>query len=235
MNIGYIRVSTIDQDTEKQLAELERYVLDKKMILDKTIEIEISSRKSMKKRKIDDLLNQLDQEDNLIVCEMSRIARSVKELEHIFETCRNKKVNIILVKEGLIVKHDDENPMTRMFLQMLGMFAEFEKNIISARTKEALKSKKDIYFKKHGKELTLGNHLKFLNTQFDQHEEEIYKHIEGGIPLTTVAKLLSINHNGDFKGSTLNTWFKKRYEKDKMLNTWQPRAEWLAHKVKKSK
>lgn len=224
MNIGYLRVSTDTQTLQNQIDEIERYVLNNKMVLDDKIEIEISSRKTLEERKINELFSMLKEGDNLLVCELSRLARSLKELEIIVETFTKMKVNVILIKEGLTIKHDDKNPMTKMFFQMLGMFAEFERNLISLRTSEALKSRK-------GKGV-LGHKKKFMKNNFDQFEEKIYQFKENGIPFTTIAKLLNAeNDRNDLTSHALTAWFNKRYKKDSLLDIYQPTTEWLQFKA----
>lgn len=223
MNIGYLRVSTDTQNLKNQTEEIERYVLNNKMILDDKIEIEISSRKTLEQRKINELFSMLKENDNLLVCELSRLARSLKELEIIVEQFKIMKVNLILIKEGLTIKHDDNNPMTKMFFQMLGMFAEFERNLISMRTKEALASRKGAG--------VLGHNKKFMKNSFDAHETQIYKYLENGINYTTITKLLNVESGTTtLKAPALTKWINKRYTRDNMLKTWQMKKEWKEYK-----
>lgn len=225
MNIGYIRVSTDTQNLKNQVEEIERYVLNNKMILDDKIEIEISSRKTLEQRKINELFSMLNENDNLLVCELSRLARSLKELEIIVEQFKIMKVNLILIKEGLSIKWDDNNPMTKMFFQMLGMFAEFERNLISLRTKEALASRKGTG--------TLGHNKKFMKNDFDKYEKEIYKYLDNNINFTTITKLLNAEHQTTLKAPALTKWINSRYTRNNMLKAWQMKTEWKKYKEDK--
>lgn len=225
MNIGYKRVSTDKQTIKNQTEEIERYIINNKMILDKSIEVEISSRKTLEQRKINELFSMLNENDNLIVCELSRLARSLKELEIIVEEFKKMKVNLILIKEGLTIKHDDNNPMTKMFFQMLGMFAEFERNLISLRTTEALASRK-------GKGV-LGHNKTFMTSQIDKYEKEIYKNLELGLSFTSITKLINADIQADekaVKAPTVTKWINKRYYKDDNFNIWQMKEEWKQFK-----
>lgn len=225
-NIGYLRVSTTKQNLDNQVQEIERYVLSNKMILDDMIKIQISSRKTMQERGIEELFNMLNENDNLIVCELSRLGRSVKELEIIFETLKKMKINVILLKEGLKIEHDSNNPMLKMFFQMLGMFAEFERNLISERTKSALASRK-------GRGI-LGHNKLFMKSICDNYEKEIYKYLDKNIPFTTITKLLNAEFNINIKAPTLTKWINKRYYFDDTFKIWQIKKEWEKEKLSKN-
>ncbi len=76
MNIAYIRVSTDKQDKASWRLEIEQYCAEKNIKLDKILEVEISTRKTEKKRKIPEL-RKLKKDDLLITCELSRLGRSM--------------------------------------------------------------------------------------------------------------------------------------------------------------
>ena len=78
--LGYIRVSTVQQDTEVQRTAIRAYCKAHKIRVTRYVELTMSSRKSTKERKIDELLNQLDAGDTLIMSELSRLARSVGQI-----------------------------------------------------------------------------------------------------------------------------------------------------------
>ena len=76
--IAYIRVSTVEQDTEVQRQAIRAYCKQHKIRVTRYVELTMSSRKSTKERKIDELLNQLDAGDTLIMSELSRLADQLK-------------------------------------------------------------------------------------------------------------------------------------------------------------
>jgi putative DNA-invertase from lambdoid prophage Rac len=76
---AYLRVSTSKQDLETQRHEILQYCDRHSLSVDDWLEIEISSRKTMKERRIDELLGKLKRGDSVIVSELSRIGRSISQ------------------------------------------------------------------------------------------------------------------------------------------------------------
>lgn len=111
---------------------------------------------SLKKREIcNDLIkNKIKKGDTIVVTELSRIARSVKDFNNIIdEVIYKKEVNMILLKENFhLLANGQMDAMTKLILNITSCFAEFEADIISDRTREALKAKK-LYGTKSGKPL----------------------------------------------------------------------------------
>jgi putative DNA-invertase from lambdoid prophage Rac len=79
LTVGYIRVSTDEQDLSKQRYLLLEYTQQQKLIIDQFIEIEVTSRKTPKERRIDELLALLSSGDHLLVAELSRLGRNMLE------------------------------------------------------------------------------------------------------------------------------------------------------------
>ena len=82
--IGYIRVSSNKQTLEHQRFEIEQYAKKHKLTVDDWVEEKISSRKALKNRKLGTLLDNLQENDILISCEISRLGRSLLEVMRIF-------------------------------------------------------------------------------------------------------------------------------------------------------
>ena len=74
--IAYVRVSTDEQDVNKQRHEILEYAHQNKMTIDEFIMITVSSRKAAKDRRIEELMEKLAPEDTLIISELSRLGRS---------------------------------------------------------------------------------------------------------------------------------------------------------------
>lgn len=100
MIYGYIRVSSQKQSVEHQEYEIKQYALRKGIKIDSWIEETISSRKALKHRKLGQLLDELQENDVIIACEISRLGRSLLEVMGILETCLAKNCQIITIKEG---------------------------------------------------------------------------------------------------------------------------------------
>ena len=104
--IGYIRVSSSKQTLEHQKYELERFAKLNKLKINKWVEEKISSRKSLRMRKLGKLLDELTSGDILISCEISRLGRSLLEVMHILETCLNKECQVWTIKENYRLGND---------------------------------------------------------------------------------------------------------------------------------
>ncbi|MEL6408574.1 MAG: recombinase family protein [Chloroflexota bacterium] len=94
--IGYIRVSTEKQDLDKQRHLLLEYAHQHKITIDEFIEVEISSRKSQRERRITDLIEKLDRGDQLLVAELSRLGRNMLETLNLINTLNEMAVQIVL-------------------------------------------------------------------------------------------------------------------------------------------
>ena len=128
MKVGYIRVSTIHQNTERQLDGI---ALEKKFI-------DCASGKSMERPKLQECLSFVREGDTLIVHSMDRLARNLIDLRKIVEELNAKGVAVQFIKENVTFNGQDDSPMSKLLLSMLGAFAEFERAIIRERQKEGI-------------------------------------------------------------------------------------------------
>ncbi len=168
--IGYIRVSSFDQNLERQLEGIQ---LDKKFI-DK------ASGKDTNRTAFIELLNYVREDDVVIVHSMDRLARNLDDLRQVVQNLTNKKVQIQFIKENLTFTGED-SPMSQLLLSVMGAFAEFERSLIKERQKEgiALAKKKGVY-KGRSKALT-PEQILIVKEQVAQ-----------GVPKTVVAKNMNI-------------------------------------------
>lgn len=127
MRVGYIRVSTITQNTERQLDG----VLVEKIFVDH------ASGKSMDRPKLQECLSFVREGDVLVVHSMDRLARNLIDLRQMVENLNGKGVAVEFVKENLIFNGQD-TPMSKLLLSMMGAFAEFERAIIKERQLEGI-------------------------------------------------------------------------------------------------
>ena len=100
---AYLRVSTADQDIEAQRREIESYCSRKDLRVDEWLEIEMSSRRSQRKRRIEELLGKLKRDDALIVSELSRLGRSISEVVLLVESLIRRKVSFIAIAPVCVV------------------------------------------------------------------------------------------------------------------------------------
>jgi len=129
--IGYIRVSSVGQNTERQLDGI---------TLEKVFK-EKASAKNRKRPVLEDCLDYLRQGDELHVHSIDRLARNLVDLQQIITSLNGKGVGVYFHKEALAFTGSD-NPMNKLMLQMMGAFAEFERNLIHERQAEGIASAK---------------------------------------------------------------------------------------------
>lgn len=138
--IAYIRASTDKQDLNNQKLEIFEFAKKNKLEVDDFIQMTISSRKTTKERRIDEMLSVLNDADTLIVTELSRLGRSTAEVIGLINELIKKQVRVIAIKQNLDMKQHDMN--SKIMITFFSLFAELERDLISLRTKEALASKK---------------------------------------------------------------------------------------------
>ena len=95
MILGYIRISTSLQDLKNQKNSINEFARRNNFIVDKFIEVEISSRKNQNDRKINEIFSALNENDILIITELSRLGRSLSEILKIVNSLIEKKVKLI--------------------------------------------------------------------------------------------------------------------------------------------
>ena len=149
--VGYVRVSSIDQNPDRQLSGIE-VVLDRGSIhvskavdretqldgiaLDQTF-IDMVSGKDTKRPQLEAALKYVRKGDTLVVHSMDRLARNLEDLRRLVRELTGRGVKVEFVKEGLTFTGDD-SPMNTLLLSMLGAVAEFERSMIRERQREGI-------------------------------------------------------------------------------------------------
>lgn len=126
-NIAYIRVSTLEQNTESQFEILKQYKIDK------YFEEKISA-KNTNRPKLMEMLDYVRNGDTVYVKDFSRLARSTKDLLEILEKLENKGVKLVSNKENL----DTSTPASKLMVTMLGAIYEFERANLLERQKDGI-------------------------------------------------------------------------------------------------
>lgn len=145
MQIGYIRVSSADQNTDRQLDGIQ---LDK-VFTDK------ASGKSTDRPALKDCLAFIREGDTLICHSMDRLARNLDDLRKIVKELTDKKIKVQFIKENLLFTGED-SPMSNLLLSVMGAFAEFERSIIKERQREGIeKAKARGAYHKNGRPMAL--------------------------------------------------------------------------------
>ena len=139
MNYGYIRVSTDKQTVENQRYEIAKFAKLRGFKINGWIEETVSGTKAPDKRKLGELLKEVQDGDTIVCSEISRLGRSLYMIMDILSLCMDKGVTIMTIKDNFVL-HDDIQ--TKVLAFAFGLSAEIERNLISQRTKEALEVKK---------------------------------------------------------------------------------------------
>lgn len=125
--IGYIRVSTLDQNPERQLEDIE---------LDRTF-TDKASGKDIERPQFEALVEFVREGDTVVVHSMDRLARNLDDLRAIVQSLTSRGISIEFVKEHLTFTGED-SPMANLMLSVMGAFAEFERALIRERQREGI-------------------------------------------------------------------------------------------------
>jgi DNA invertase Pin-like site-specific DNA recombinase len=137
--IGYTRVSSDKQDLQKQEHLLLKYAQQQDLHIQAFINVEISSRRDNKARRINELLDRLDEGDVLLVAELSRFGRNMFEVIDIVNQLGESGVEVIFVRQPEL---STTGPHRKLLLAIYSYFAEAEREFISIRTKQGLAAAK---------------------------------------------------------------------------------------------
>lgn len=181
MNIGYIRVSSRDQNTARQLDGIE---------LDQVFEDKISG--VIKDRpQLSICLQVLRKGDTLHVHSLDRLARSLRHLQEIVEDLTSRGVTIHFHNENLIFSGDNDNPVSMLMLQILGAIAQFERKISKSRQREGIAQAK-VNGTKSGKP--------FGKTPLDQSlRPKAIELCDQGLNITEIAKSIKVSRASVYK------------------------------------
>lgn len=127
MQIAYIRVSTVEQNEQRQIEAMKHYHIEKWFI-------EKVSAKNTNRPKLQELLEFIREGDTLHIHDFSRLARSTKDLLEIVELLNAKGVTLISNKESI----DSSSPTGKLMLTMIGAINEFERTNLLERQREGI-------------------------------------------------------------------------------------------------
>ena len=127
MIYGYARVSTADQNLDRQRDMLEKYGVDK-------IFCEKMSGTKKHRPELDKLLSILQEGDVVVIESLSRLGRSVKNLADLLDTFNERKLRLISLKETI----DTTSSTGKLLFTILSSLAQFERDVLVERTREGL-------------------------------------------------------------------------------------------------
>ena len=181
--IGYIRVSSDKQDLQKQEHLLLKYAQQHNLRIDDFINIEISSRKGTKERRIDELLTRLNEGDILLVAELSRLGRNMFEVINIINQLSEQGVEVAFVRQPEL---STAGPHRKLLLAIYSYFAEAEREFISMRTKQGLAAARA-----SGKKLGRPKGSRDKERILDPYREQIEEYLQLGLSLSRIRTILN--------------------------------------------
>ena len=148
--------------------------------VDEFIAITVSSRKTSKQRRIDELLELLADSDTLIVTELSRLDRSTSEVIDLINELIRRSIRVIIIKQNLDL-HQAHDMTSKVMITLFSLFAEVDRDLVSLRTREALAAKK-------AQGITLGKPKGTVQaSKFDKDRSRIEELLELGLSVRKIA------------------------------------------------
>ncbi len=181
--VGYVRVSSYDQNPERQLDG---------MMLDRTFTDKVSG-KDTQRPQLQALAAFVRADDTVVVHSMDRLARNLDDLRRIVRTFTERGIRIEFVKEHLSFSGDD-SPMANLMLSVTGAFAEFERALIRERQREgiALAKQRGVY---RGRKPSLSNsEITEVQRRVDLGDKKAHIARDFGISRETLYQYLRARH-----------------------------------------
>lgn len=172
MRVGYVRVSTVQQNKDRQFEQLKNQT--EKIFCDE------ASGKDKHRPELEKMLDFVREGDEIVVCSMDRLSRNLRDLLQMVEELQTNGIAITFLKEGFSFKPKENTPVAKLTLQIMGAVAEFERQIILERQKEgiALARERGVY---KGRKPLSQDIIK-----------KIFELYEMGIPATKISKDLGV-------------------------------------------
>ena len=171
IRVGYIRVSTADQNTGRQLESIP---------IDKTF-TDYASGRTMERPQFKAMMDFVREGDIVIVHSMDRLARNLDHLRKIVATLTDKGVSVQFIKENLTFSADSD-PLSKLLLSVMGAFSEFEVSLIRERQREGIAIAK-----------AKGKHMGRKSILSTDQIKQIKDWVAQGMAKTWIAKQLNIN------------------------------------------
>lgn len=180
-NVGYVRVSTVDQNEARQVEALKKHNIEKWFT-------EKVSGKDTNRPQLQLMLDYVREGDTVYIYDFSRLARSTKDLLEIVETLQNKGVSLVSNKENI----DSSTPTGKLMLTMIGAIAEFERQNLLERQKEGIAVQKELD-KNRKPEDKKYKGRKAVVIDEEQFEKEYSRYQKREINKTELAKILEVS------------------------------------------
>jgi DNA invertase Pin-like site-specific DNA recombinase len=188
MRIGYVRVSSLDQNPDRQIEDLKAQKAEK-IFMDKV------SGKNTDRPELQRMLSFIREGDTLIVHSLDRLARNLADLLTMVQDLTCRGVSVIFLNERLSFEAGaDASPTSKLMLSMIGAFAEFERSMIRRRQAEGIALAKE-----------RGAYKGRPRSISEETLETVNVLVEQGVPLATAAKKVGISRSTVYRYRQMNT------------------------------
>lgn len=192
MNYAYVRVSTEKQTVENQKLVIKEFCKCHRIVKLNWISETISGTKNPEKRKLGQLTNLVNEDDVVVITELSRLGRSLIMIFNVLQIFLEKKVKVIAIKENYEL---GDNIQSKVIAFAFGLSAEIERQLISERTKAGLERAR-----KNGKQLGRRKGVSPAKYKLTGKENYIRRQLKKGRSKRSLAIELKV------KWSTLNSF-----------------------------
>lgn len=185
--VGYVRVSTLDQRTDRQLEGVQ---------LDRVFEDKVSGKNMRDRPQLEEMLKYVREGDEVFVHSMDRLARNLEDLLALVRILTEKGVKLSFLKENLSFDPmQTASPMSKLVLGVMGAVAEFERELIHERQREGIALAKERgAYKGRTRKVT------------PELMQKIKDHLQKGCGVSETAKLIGVSR------SSLYRWFSEAGE-----------------------
>ena len=184
---SYIRKSTKEQNLEYQKTQILEYANDNKLGSVEFVEDTVSGVKDWKKRKIGQLVNDIEENSILLVNEFSRLGRSLLDILDILKSLKEKNCEVHIVRDKMIIGDDISSKIT-VFL--FSLVSEIERDLIQARVSEGVS-----HYRANNPQKSWGRKKgSQYKSKLDDKREHIVELLEKDISKSSIAKMLDVNY-----------------------------------------
>ncbi len=174
MKVGYVRVSTVEQNEARQIEGLKKHGIERWYV-------EKVSGKNTDRPKLQEMISELQSGDTVYIHDFSRLARSTSDLLKLVEELNERGIHLVSNKENI----DTSTPTGKLMLTMIGAINEFERTNMLERQKEGI-----AIAKREGRYKNCGRKKKDLA---DGYEDLIQQYVEGDITKVQLAVMLNVS------------------------------------------
>lgn len=184
MIIGYIRVSTNSQDVDGQRLAILEYARLEQMQVTEIIEVEASSRRNHRTRRLNDLTAKVTAGDTIIVAALDRLGRSTGEVVNLVNDIISAGIALHVVKQQLRLGGGELDIPGKIMVTVLALLADLERDMISSRTKAGLHARK-------AAGVVLGKPRGTIQASgLDRHRPDIERLIAARVSVAAIARLV---------------------------------------------